>query len=305
MEDVPLFTSLGGVAHRSCKVPVTVLLSILDHHSRRQEHQDRVIGTLVGFDHDGVIEIRNSFPVTHTEDDQVGVDMAFHKTMLNLHRKVSPKEVVVGWYSTGGVITEASLMIHDFYAREMTDDVVKSSNKPDAAAAVPLANPLHLTVDTTLANDSMAVKAWSHARITLNDKELGSHFLPVPLDVATSQHDRIGLEAIKPRAVGGKSAVGVHGLADGVDGLRSSLRRLAELVDTCSDYVKKVMDGTIPGDESVGRQLLAAMAALPKLEPAALERLVQNNVQDLLLLVYLANLTKTQLQIAEKLTKSV
>jgi len=279
--DAALFTATGAV-HKSCKVSVSVIFSILDHHSRRQEHQDRVIGTLVGYEHDGAIEVRNSFPVTHTEDDQVGVDMAFHKTMLALHRKVSPKEVVVGWYATGPSINEASVMIQDFYAREMGG------------------SPLHLTVDTTLANDTMSIKAWSHASITINEKALGSHFLPVPYEVQAGDHERIGLDALKLR-----KGTGVHAMPSDIESLEFSVRRLVELIDAVSDYVKKVVDGTIPGDNNVGRFLFASLAVLPKIDPANLERLFQNNVQDLLLLVYLSNLTRTQLQIAEKLTKSL
>eukprot|EP01116_Phalansterium_solitarium_P009095 TRINITY_DN23115_c0_g1_i1.p1 TRINITY_DN23115_c0_g1~~TRINITY_DN23115_c0_g1_i1.p1 ORF type:complete len:286 (+),score=83.91 TRINITY_DN23115_c0_g1_i1:37-894(+) len=285
MEDVPLFTSTEST-HKACKVAASVIFQVLDHHSRRPEHQDRVIGTLVGYDHDGVIEVRNSFPVLHTEDDQVGVDMAFHKTMLGLHRKVAPKEVVVGWYSSGPVINEASVMIQDFYGREMNG------------------NPIHMTVDTTLANDTMAIKAWSHTSITLNDKTLGSHFLPVPLEIQTNDQEKIGLDAIKLRK-GGVVGSGVHSLVGELESLQSSVRKLVELIDTVADYVKKVVDGTIPGDNNVGRLLCASLAVLPKLDAGSLERIVQNNVQDLLLLVYLSNLTKTQLQIAEKLTKAI
>lgn len=284
MEDVPLFTSTA-TTHKECKVAASVIFSILDHHSRRPEHQDRVIGTLVGYDNDGVIEVRNSFPVLHTEDDQVGVDMGFHKTMLGLHRKVAPKEVVVGWYSTGPVINEASVMLQDFYGREMTG------------------SPLHLTVDTSLTNDTMAIKAWSHTSITLNDKALGSHFLPVPFELLTSDQEKIGLDAIKLRK--GASGAGVHSLVSELDSLQSSVRKLVELIETVSEYTKKVVDGTITPDNNVGRMLFAALAVLPKLDASSVERLIQNNVQDLLLLVYLSNLTKTQLQIAEKLTKSI
>lgn len=35
----------------------------------------------------------------HNEtDDQVAVDMEYQRTMFNLHQRVNPKEVIVGWY---------------------------------------------------------------------------------------------------------------------------------------------------------------------------------------------------------------
>jgi hypothetical protein len=55
----------------SVKVHPVVIFNILDHFIRRTEGQDRVIGTLLGVNVEGVIEIRNCFPVPHTEGEQV------------------------------------------------------------------------------------------------------------------------------------------------------------------------------------------------------------------------------------------
>jgi len=263
-------------------VVASVIFGILDHHSRRQDDQDRVIGTLVGYDVDGVIQIRNSFPVLHTEGEQVGVDIPFHKTMLGLHRKVAPKEVLLGWYATGPAINDASVMIHDFYGREMNGG-----------------SPLHLTVDTSLANDTLSVKSWSHVPIVINEKQLGSQFLPVPLEILTNDHEKVALDAVKSR-----KGLNVHPLMSDLESLHVSVKLLVELIDTLSEHVKQVVDGSIVGDSSVGRFLFASLAQLPKIDQASLERHFQNNVQDLLLIVYLSNLTRAQLQIAEKLTKS-
>jgi translation initiation factor 3 subunit F len=36
--------------------------------------------------------------VLHSEtDEQVAVDMEYHRTMFELHHKVNPKEAIVGW----------------------------------------------------------------------------------------------------------------------------------------------------------------------------------------------------------------
>lgn len=90
-----------------CKLHPTVLFSIVDHFSRRQEEQGRVLGTLLGTVSDGVVDVLNSFPVPHSETDQATIDSEFQSTMCALHRKVHPKQVVVGWYSTG------SEMVHN------------------------------------------------------------------------------------------------------------------------------------------------------------------------------------------------
>jgi translation initiation factor 3 subunit F len=84
----------------SITIHPVALFSILDHYVRRTEAQPRVIGTLLGVrstDSD-VVEVRSSFAVLHSEtDEQVAVDMEYHRTMWELHHKVNPKEVIVGW----------------------------------------------------------------------------------------------------------------------------------------------------------------------------------------------------------------
>ena len=77
------------------------LFSILDHYLRRKDDQDRVIGTLLGVctgSEADTVEVRSSFAVLHSEtSEQVAVDMEYHRTMYELHHKVNPKEVIVGW----------------------------------------------------------------------------------------------------------------------------------------------------------------------------------------------------------------
>lgn len=59
------------------RVHPVVIFNILDQFLRRSEGQDRVIGTLLGLNVDGVIEIRNCFPVPHTEGEQVHLILIF------------------------------------------------------------------------------------------------------------------------------------------------------------------------------------------------------------------------------------
>lgn len=48
---------------------------------------------------DTEVEVRSSFAVLHSEtSEQVAVDMEYHRTMYELHHRVNPKEVIVGWW---------------------------------------------------------------------------------------------------------------------------------------------------------------------------------------------------------------
>ena len=81
-----------------------VLFAVLDHYTRRNEGQKRVIGTLLGTvdEATGAVEVTNCFAVTHSDkvdadQHEVFLDMKFQQTMRDLHARVNPKEAIVGW----------------------------------------------------------------------------------------------------------------------------------------------------------------------------------------------------------------
>ena len=51
----------------------------------------------------------------------------------------------------------------------------------------------------------------------------------------------------------------------------------------------------------MGRVLWEAVACVPVIADEEFERLFSNSVQDLLMVVYLANITRTQLALAQKI----
>ncbi len=65
-----LLLPLGGV---NVKVHPVVLLQVCDAYIRRNEKQERVIGTLLGSSIEGVVEVKSCYVVPHNESaDQVG-----------------------------------------------------------------------------------------------------------------------------------------------------------------------------------------------------------------------------------------
>jgi translation initiation factor 3 subunit F len=101
--------------------------------------------------------------------------MEYHQTMLELHQKVSPKDVIVGWYATGNRIDENSVIIHDFYWKEMQN-----------------ASPVHLLVNTDLSKLKFEVLTYNNVNVILNENPLGSQFLEIPNEITGMRADRIG-----------------------------------------------------------------------------------------------------------------
>ncbi|ERN04207.1 eukaryotic translation initiation factor 3 subunit F [Amborella trichopoda] len=260
----------------SAKIHPIVLFNICDSFLRRQDQAERVIGTLLGsISADGTVDIRNSYCVPHNESsDQVAVDIEYHHSMLVSHQRVNPKEVIVGWYSTGSGVSGGSALIHEFYSREV-------------------ANPVHLTVDTGFSSGEASIKAYVGVNLSVGDRQLAAQFQEVPLDLRMLEAERVGFDILKKTTV--------DKLPNDLEGVEASMERLIVLIDEVYKYVDDVVEGRIPTDNSIGKYLADTVASIPRMSPAAFDKLFNDSLQDLLLVLYLGSLTRTQLGLAEKL----
>ena len=76
------------------------------------------------------------------------------------------------------------------------------------------------------------------------------------------------------------------------------------MIETLSKYVQRVSNGEIEGDPKIARLIDQALSVLPASESEGIEKLFAKGVQDIMMVVYLANLTRTHLLLAEKLRDS-
>lgn len=111
-----------------------VLFSVLDHYLRRDDPQTKVIGALLGVrTQDGTeVEIRNAFPLIYTVDgENIVLDREHYRSMYELHQRVNPEEVVLGWYTAGADVSAACTPVHAFFAEDVAPF-----------------QPIHVTIDT-------------------------------------------------------------------------------------------------------------------------------------------------------------
>ena len=264
-----------------------VVFSILDHYKRRHPNQSRVIGTLLGERLSSTsVSIKSAFPVPHQEDDnQVAVDMDYHHNMLALHKQASPRDVVVGWYSTGDALTYVSSLMHQVYRTQV---------------AAPH-QPLLLMVDVNVQHLNMSVKAYEETQIAVNNIPVLAQFSSVALHMSAYDEERVGVEAL------------IEGIPDDhhrldapatilseTEALHRAVLRLLEAISICHGYVQAVREGKIEGDPELATAIHAALNLVPTVDAASFMTLFNGHVQDLLMILYLAGLTKTQLVVADK-----
>uniref|UniRef100_A0A2K5PQF7 MPN domain-containing protein n=1 Tax=Cebus imitator TaxID=2715852 RepID=A0A2K5PQF7_CEBIM len=241
---------------RVVRLHPVILASIVDSYEQRNEGAARVIGTLL-------VNILCFLPL-HLSHFPVAVDMEFAKNMYELHKKVSPNELILGWYATGHDITEHSVLIHEYYSREAP-------------------NPIHLTVDTSLQNGRMSIKAYVSTLMGVPGRTMGVMFTPLTVKYTCFSPNRvIGLSS-DLQQVGGASA------------------RIQDALSTVLQYAEDVLSGKVSADNTVGRFLMSLVNQVPKIVPDDFETMLNSNINDLLMVTYLANLTQSQIALNEKL----
>lgn len=243
------------------------------------------------------VEITNAFAVPHAErGDEVAIGKDFNRQMLALHLRANPRETVVGWYATAlpdeddengesKCIADTSSLIHEFYAGECDDD------------------PIHLVVDTSLETDSMALRAYKSIPVAVKGEEpLANIFHEIQLAIKSSESERICIDKM----------IGASSTSDGAStnqdeslALKLSMEKLLAMLETCSEYVDKVVDGTISPDDEVGRDISETLNSVPRIRPEVFDKMFNDSLQDLLMVTYLSNITKTQLTVAEKLNETL
>ncbi|CAO1618006.1 unnamed protein product [Sympodiomycopsis kandeliae] len=336
-------SSTYGSARSSSRVSVhpACLFSILDHYLRRNDNvpeanaeekadgeesaaqagssssnarSNRVIGTLLGTQTESEVEIKSCFAVPHHEsEEQVQVDMEYHRQMIELYRRVHPEETIVGWYATSSDLNAYSALIQDFYTKECV---------PHQA--------VHLTIDTDLAakattpesGDStqkpLGVRAYVSSPLGLSPKAENAVFLPLPVTLLSSPAERPALSLLASQSSSTQStdaAAATSQLAQlsssgqvvpDLAALTQSLVQIQSQLRRVLAYVQDVVSGKIQGDEVVGRHLLDTIARIPIGASAAegkdVSDLWNSCLQDVLMVSYLSNIVRAQAEVAGRLT---
>jgi len=268
------------------KIHPMVPFLVLDHYKRRQEGQTQVIGTLLGEFDEAKTEcvIKNCYPVPHAEgEDQLVVDEGYNQTMLALHKRVNPNEVVVGWYSTGESITYLMSLVHSVYKTQCEE-------------------PILLTVDVNVKkNHRMALKGYVGKSLKVGSRTPLARFELINLEVFAYEAEKIAVDALINGAPDSDKLDAPATILTDFENLETSLEKLQGLIRTVAAYVKKVQSGQIKGDKEIGMTIAQAMAVIPHLNGAAFEQMFAQNAQDLLMVLYLTNVTRTHLILADKI----
>lgn len=145
---------------------------------------------------------------------KVAVDVLHQKTLLTLHQRVSPKDAVVGWFSTGADVRAIDVILQNFYREECQ-------------------NPIHLTLDVDLlAADPSIVRTYISRQVGLGDRSLATEFVEIPNEVSVAEARIIGFDTV--------ASVVSDALPTDAEALQRSVDKLQKLLDNMCKYVDDV-----------------------------------------------------------------
>lgn len=250
-----------------------------------------MIGALLGVrsEDSQEVEIRNCFAIPHTEtDDQVEVDVEYQKNMLALQLKANPREVLLGWYTTSLELNSFSALIQNFFASPETGTF------PHPA--------VHLTVSTESGKEIDA-KAYISAPVGVNAERAAESclFIPVPYEIRYGEAEKSGLELISGAKDSENRAAPV---VSDIEGLERAVDQTLDLLERVSEYVSSVLDEEKEPSNALGQFLMNALSLAPKVDPQDIERDFNNHIQDVLVVSYLANTIRTQIDLSQRLATS-
>lgn len=232
--------------------------------------------------------------------------------MLALHLRTNKKETVVGWYASaalgaGGassstslppaatpdLITDTSSLIHEFYAKEADEG-----------------EPVHLVVDTRLVSDAITARAYRSTPVVVQGEPMANMFHELRLTLQQSEPETLALHRMASDAriaAGATAGKGGNNEAarEEAEPLLVSMEKLHGLLEAASAYVDRVVAGELPPDAELGRKVSDTLATVPRIRPDVYDRLFNDALEDLLMVTYLSNITRTQLSVAEKLNASL
>lgn len=230
-----------------------------------------------------MVEVSNCFCVPHKEySDQVEAELNYAMDVYDLNRRVNSSESIVGWWATGNEVTNHSSVIHEYYSRECS-------------------NPIHLTLDTNLQGARMGLKGYICVQLGVPGGKSGCMFTPVAVEIVCYSPETVALQLCTKTLAAANRSRQVQPMLDLAQVAEAS-SKLNGLLDQVLNFVEDVLLGKVPPNNTVGRALLDLVHSVPHMNHEQFSEMFNSNVKDLLMVITLSQLIKTQLQLNEKLT---
>ncbi|KAL0487130.1 csn6 [Acrasis kona] len=246
-----------------------VVINISDHFTRvransnsKNSGETRVIGCLYGTQEGRRVEVRTSFEMVYgVEDGRIIINAEY----------VFPKYEVLGWYSTGDQKLPTDDAIHEQVT--LFND-----------------NPLYLLVGVNIKKDMKDIPLTLYEpTVTIENKRQLILWASIPYKIETDEAERIGVDFVNKMERGTtQSSTLVPHFAT----LYNAVHMLTERIQIITRYLELVKNGTIPVDHKLLRQISSLSHRLPAVDSSKFKSDYNNELNESLLITYMASMTK-------------
>jgi len=252
-----------------------VLLSVVDHYYR-VDTKKRVVGVLLGTINRGKVDVTNSFAVPFEEDNKDNkiwyLDHNYLESMAYMFKKISAKEKVIGFYSTGPKIKPNDIKIDALFRRFCT-------------------NPVFVVIDIRAGIEGIPVKAYTSFEEVENDgtKEIHRNFVHIKAVIGAQEAEEVGVEHLL-REINDPS---ISSLANQIKHKMRGLVGLQEKLEEIHTYLLNVTQEKMPVNNNIIYSVQTIFNLLPNLNIEELVRALLVKGNDMHFMIYLSALLRS------------
>ncbi|KAF8568938.1 hypothetical protein P879_05140 [Paragonimus westermani] len=235
----------SGPGSVSVRLHPLVVLNISEHWTRYKVRENSpnviVYGVLLGTQEGHHVEISNSFELL-LDDPHLSVNTEFYSTRESQCKQVYPDLDIVGWYATGGPITEKDELLNR-QMQELNESLLVLKLDPLQSCG-----------------EQLPVRVYES--VVDNDGKV--HFRQVPYTLATDEAERIGVDYVARISMAGtdqsSSLTGEHLLSN-----YQAIQMLCTRLHLIQAYVSAIANGELPVNQARLREISALTRRLPLL----------------------------------------
>lgn len=217
------------------------------------------------------VEICNSFELVVTvEGGQASLNKAYLTEKEEQFRQVFSSMEFLGWYAIGDAPTNEDALFHEQICTDHENSLLLKLN-PGART-----NKLPVNIFESL--------------IEIIEEQPKVLFTSVPYTLATEEAERIGVDHIARSSVAGSAQTSA--VSDQLSAQHGAVKMLYSRIKLILDYLKVVQAGELPFNQEILREVSSLCHQLPVLDSKAFDKEFCSQTNEVLLMSYLATITK-------------
>ncbi|KAF2075473.1 hypothetical protein CYY_003209 [Polysphondylium violaceum] len=267
-----------------------VIINISDHYTRNKVESNnnnptRVMGVILGVQNGRNVEICNSFEAVYTTvDNTIVLDLDYLKKKQEQFKKVFPTYELLGLYTTGHQVTSEDILLHK--------QIIELNE-----------SPLYLMLDTAAvlseATKDLPIVIYESELHIVNDSPT-TLFVKTNYKIQTGEAERIGVNHIAKVTPSGSEG---SGLSTHLYSMHNAITMMNMRVKVLSQYLTSVKEKKVPFEHAVLRQIASLCNQLPAINTEEFNQSYLQEYNDVLLVTYLASITKTSSLLNETIDK--